>query len=48
MGFLDEILGRPANERPFLLMVVGCPAPDATVPDIERTPRELVMTWIGD
>jgi len=37
MGFLNEILGRPKDlERPFLLLVVGYPAPDATVPDIER------------
>jgi len=36
MKFLNEILDRPANERPFLLLVVGYPADDATVPDIQR------------
>ena len=36
MGFLNEILGRPANERPFLLLVLGYPADDAVVPDIGR------------
>ncbi len=36
MGFLNEILGRPTNERPFLLLVVGYPADDAQVPDISR------------
>ena len=36
MGFLNEILERPANERPFLLLVVGYPAEDAEVPDISR------------
>src|SRR4029078_790045 len=36
MGFLKEILGRPENERPFLLLPVGYPAEDATVPDLER------------
>ncbi|MFM8533379.1 MAG: nitroreductase family protein [Acidimicrobiia bacterium] len=36
MGFLNEILGRPANEKPFLLLVVGHPAADAQVPDITR------------
>ncbi len=36
MGFLREILGRPSHERPFLLLVVGHPAKDARVPDIER------------
>ncbi len=36
MGFLNEIMGRPANERAFLLLVAGYPAEDATVPDIGR------------
>jgi len=36
MGFLREILGRPESERPFLLLPVGYPAEDATVPDLER------------
>ena len=36
MRFLNEILDRPKNERPFLLLVVGYPADDARVPDISR------------
>ena len=36
MKFLNEILERPDNERPFLLLVVGYPAEDAQVPDIQR------------
>lgn len=36
MGFLNEILGRPKNEMPYLLLVVGHPAPDCEVPDIRR------------
>lgn len=36
MGFLNEILERPANERPFLLLVVGYPEDNAQVPDIKR------------
>ena len=36
MGFLREILGRPANERPFVLLPVGYPALDAVVPDLTR------------
>ncbi|MCG6928697.1 MAG: nitroreductase family protein [Acidobacteria bacterium] len=36
MGFLGRILDRPRNERPFLLIPVGYPAPDATVPDIRK------------
>jgi len=38
MGFLREILGRPKNERPYLLIPVGYPARDARVPDIGRKP----------
>ncbi len=36
MGFLSEVLGRPRQERPYLLIPVGYPAPDATVPDIRK------------
>jgi len=36
MNFLAEILGRPENEKPFLLLPVGYAAKDATVPDIKR------------
>lgn len=36
MKFLNEILGRPKSERPFLLLVTGYPADDAEVPDISR------------
>jgi len=36
MGFLSQILGRPKNEKPYLLIPVGYPAPDAEVPDIEK------------
>lgn len=48
MGFLNELLGRPANERPFLLLVAGYPAADATVPDISRKPLEEVVTFLPD
>ena len=36
MAFLNTILARPENERPFLLLVVGYPADGATVPAISR------------
>ena len=36
MGFLSSILGRPANEKPFVLIPVGYPAADAVVPDLSR------------
>jgi len=48
MKFLNEILGRPASERPFLLLVTGYPAADARVPDITRKPLEAIATFVGD
>jgi iodotyrosine deiodinase len=36
MGFLSSILGRPKNEKPYLLIPVGYPAPDAVVPSITK------------
>lgn len=44
MGFLNEILERPARERPYLLLVVGFPAEDAQVPDIVRKPLGDIRT----
>jgi len=46
MAFLNEILGRPANERPFVLLVVGYPAEGATVPDITRKPLAEICTFL--
>jgi nitroreductase len=46
MGFLNEILGRPANERPFLILVVGYPADDARVPDIARKSLSEIATFV--
>ena len=45
MGFLAELLDRPDNERPFLLVVAGYPADDATVPDIGKKPLEEISSW---
>jgi len=45
MGFLNDILGRPASERPFLILVVGYPADDAAVPDISRKSLEEIATF---
>jgi iodotyrosine deiodinase len=36
MSFLRDLLGRPENERPYVLIPVGHPAEGATVPDLER------------
>ena len=46
MGFLNEILGRPENERPFLILVVGYPASDTTVPELRRKPLEEIVIFI--
>ncbi len=45
MNFLQKILKRPENERPFLLIPVGYPAEDARVPDLQRKPAERVIAW---
>jgi iodotyrosine deiodinase len=46
MGFLNTILGRPANERPFLLLVVGYPAADAEVPVITKKALSDFVSFI--
>jgi hypothetical protein len=46
MGFLNEILERPQNERPFLLLVVGYPADNATVPVITKKPLDEIATFL--
>ena len=48
MKFLNEILGRPKSERPFLLLVVGYPADDATVPDIQRKALDEYASFIDN
>ena len=45
MAFLNELLGRPRHEVPYLLLVVGHPAPDCRVPAIERKPLSDVATF---
>ena len=42
MGFLAKILARPTNEKPYLLIPVGYPAPDAEGPDIQKKKIEDV------
>ena len=46
MKFLNEILGRPKTERPFLLLVTGYPADDAEVPDIKRKSLEEFASFV--
>lgn len=45
MDFLTKILERPKNEKPFLLLPVGYPADNATVPDISRKTAAEVIHW---
>lgn len=47
MKFLNEILGRAKElERPFLLLVVGFPAAECQVPDIQRLPLDSVAKFV--
>ena len=45
MNFLQKILERPENERPFLLIPVGYPADNAGVPDLERKGKDDIMVF---
>lgn len=45
MGFLTRVLQRPDHERPFLLVPLGYPADDCTVPDIRRKPIDDILVW---
>ena len=44
MKFLNEILNRPSNEKPYMLIVAGHPADNAQVPDIERKPFDEIAS----
>lgn len=46
MTFLNKILGRPSNERPFLILVVGYPADNATVPEISKKSLKEISEFI--
>jgi iodotyrosine deiodinase len=48
MNFLQDILNRPDNERPFLLIPVGYPADDAVVPDLKRKTPEEFAVWFEE
>ena len=45
MDFLQRILGRPENEKPFLLIPVGYPKDGTTVPDIHRKRLDEIVLW---
>ena len=46
MDFLNDVLGRPSNERPFLLLVTGYPAADARVPEITKKPLDEIASFV--
>ena len=47
MGFLNEVLERPKNERPVMLLVVGYPADEVRVPAraMEKKSLDQIATW---
>ena len=48
MGFLRDLCGRPANEKPLMIVVVGHAAKDATVPEhaLKKKPLEQISSWL--
>ena len=48
MAFLGEILGRPAHEKPYMLIPVGYPSEDCTVPQHALGRRPLEESLIID
>lgn len=45
MAFLGQLLGRPGNERAFVLLPVGHAAPGCEVPDLQRKPLDALSSW---
>jgi iodotyrosine deiodinase len=45
MGFLSALLGRPANEKPYVVFPIGYPAAGAAVPNLRRKPLDEVVQW---
>lgn len=48
MGFLNEICQRPPNEKPYILLVTGYPAADATIPRhaLDKKPLEEIASFL--
>jgi nitroreductase len=46
MNFLNKILSRPKHEKPFLLLVVGKPAPGARVPNITKKALDEIVSYL--
>ncbi len=45
MGFLNQLLHRPDNEKPYILLVVGYPAEHCLVPNIQKKPLEQIASF---
>ena len=48
MAFLSEILKRPPNEKPYVLIPIGYPAENCRVPDLQRKDLDDVATWVQE
>ena len=46
MGFLNDILHVPPDEKPFLILVVGYPAENAQVPEISKKSLDDIVTFL--
>jgi nitroreductase len=46
MKFLNEILGRPVDEKPYMILVAGYPSPDCEVPSIEKKAVDEIATFL--
>ena len=48
MGFLRALCGRPADEKPLMVIVAGLPAGDATIPEYatRKKPLAQISTWL--
>jgi nitroreductase len=46
MGFLNQLLGRPENEKPYILLVVGHPAAHCMVPNIRKKSLEQIASFL--
>lgn len=46
MAFLKEVLGRPDHERPYMMIPMGYPAADATVPKVGKKPLEEIAVFV--
>ena len=46
MGFLRDLLGRPKNEMPYMILVVGCPDEESPPPELEKKSEEEYLTII--